>query len=309
MKPILGFKDKLYQITQLTKRNLLIFLKNPTSIFFSLITPVLILVIFIFLFDDNVLETAIQFIDIEVSVEEIKVISSGWMVSGIIGISVLTVGLNSMFIQIKDKEKHTINDYVASPVKLVYVTLSYFMSAFILTFMICLVFLTIGLVYLSVSTGVIFSFMTILELLLILLLSTLSGIIILMVITSFFKKTSTASSFTGVFSALIGFLIGAYLPIGLLPKGLQNMANLIPGSHSTGLFRNVIVNEMIEKLNLTNIEGLATLKQSFGIDLVLFNQPLTKGIMYGYLGISMIVFFIIYLAIEYVKTKQKWIKK
>jgi multidrug/hemolysin transport system permease protein len=130
-----------------------------------------------------------------------------------------------------------------------------------------------------------------------------------MVITSFFKKTSTASSFTGVFSALIGFLIGAYLPIGLLPKGLQNMANLIPGSHSTGLFRNVIVNEMIEKLNLTNIEGLATLKQSFGIDLVLFNQPLTKGIMYGYLGISMIVFFIIYLAIEYVKTKQKWIKK
>jgi energy-converting hydrogenase Eha subunit C len=71
----------------------------------------------------------------------------------------------------------------------------------------------------------------------------------------------------------------------------------------------VIVNEMIEKLNLTNIEGLATLKQSFGIDLVLFNQPLTKGIMYGYLGISMIVFFIIYLAIEYVKTKQKWIKK
>lgn len=301
----LMLKDKLYQIKNLTKRNLLVFLKNPTSIFFSLITPLLILVIFIFLFDDKILALIIPLLDLEVELEELKVISSGWMVSGIIGVSILTVGLNSMFIRIKDKEKNIVSDYKASPVKIFYVTIAYFLSAFILTFLVCLIFLFLGLIYLTVSTKVIFSFLTIIELILALILGTLSGIIILMFMTSFFNKTSTASSFTGVFSALIGFLIGAYLPVGMLPKTIKNIANLIPGTHATNLFRNIIVNEMLTKLSLENITGLNELKQNFGIEMVLFNNIVNKGFMYLYLVLSIIVFFVIYSLSEYLKAKNK----
>ena len=48
------------------------------------------------------------------------------MVSGIIGISVLTVGLNSMFIQIKDKEKARLMIIKQVQVKLIYVNIIIF---------------------------------------------------------------------------------------------------------------------------------------------------------------------------------------
>lgn len=166
---------------------------------------------------------------------------------------------------------------------------------------ICFLFLIAGLVYLSIAYQVLFSTVVFLELVAILFLGTLSGIIILMVITSFFNKSSTASSFTGVFSALIGFLVGAYLPIGLLPSSLQNVANLIPGSHSTGLFRKVILNELILKLNLNSViepVAMENLRASFGVDLTLFGYKMDAWFMYIYLIISLIIFFIIYLLIE-----------
>ena len=64
----------------------------------------------------------------------------------------------------------------------------------------------------------------------------------------------------------------------MLPKTIKNIANLIPGTHATNLFRNIIVNEMLTKLSLENITGLNELKQNFGIEMVYLIISLIKDL-------------------------------
>ncbi|MFA5421831.1 MAG: ABC transporter permease [Bacilli bacterium] len=300
------FDDYLYNIWHLTKRNILIFFQNKTTLIFSMMAPILILVIYILFMGDFQVNTIKGFIPegIAISDQDVVTVANAWMISGILGISSLTISLNSMFVAISDRERGIVDDFTASPVKLVNLTLSYFISAFIITFFLSFIFLVIALIFLRISSGYNFTFANLVELLSILLLSSLSAVIFVMCLTSFFNHTSTAASFTGVFSALIGFLIGAYLPSSILPIPLQNFANLIPGSHATGLFRVVLMRPIFEQLEgAVPIEVINQIKNSYGFNLNLFGAVVDRTYMYLYLGLSVLVLFVIFQIISMIKRK------
>ncbi|NCA95060.1 MAG: hypothetical protein EOM79_03115, partial [Epsilonproteobacteria bacterium] len=122
------FDDYLYNIWHLTKRNILIFFQNKTTLVFSMMAPVLILVIYILFMGDFQINTIRGFIPDGQSVSDadIATVANAWMISGILGISSLTISLNSMFVAISDRERRIVDDFTASPVKLVNLTLSYF---------------------------------------------------------------------------------------------------------------------------------------------------------------------------------------
>jgi len=298
----------LYNIWHLTRRNILIFFQNKTTLIFSMMAPILILVIYILFMGDLQINTIRAMLpsNTTVSDKEIAMVANTWMIAGIFGISSLTISLNSMFVAISDRERGIVDDFTASPVKLVNLTLSYFISAFIITFSLSLIFLIVAVLYLFVASGVAFTFINLGELVGILTLSSLSAVIFVMCLTAFFKHTSTAASFTGVFSALIGFLIGAYLPSSILPLGLQNFASLIPGSHATGLFRVVLMNPIFERLSSSvPTTTLEEIKNSYGFSLNLFGEQLGRTSMYTYLGISIVFLFVLYQLISLIKRRLK----
>jgi len=289
---------------------MLLFLKNKSTVFFSLLAPILILIIYVF-FMGNVQVTTIQGMmsaDIANIVDEstIRSIVNAWMVSGVVGIACITVALNSMLSVVQDRESGAVNDFKASPISPVKLLCSYFLAAVIITFSICLIVLIIVISYLWISTGVGFSFESIMELLLILLLSCLSAVIIMMCIMSFFKSGAGSTAFTGVFSALIGFLTGAYFPLGFLPEGVQNFASLIPGTHSTSLFRNVFIGNILKSLP-SDIPADFTnqVKGTYSFNLKLFGAEFTAPYMYIFLGASVAVFFLVYLIIDRIRAGRK----
>ena len=292
---------------QLVKRNILVYLRNSTTVIFSLMAPVLILVIYTLFMGDIQTDMLKGFISEELNVPDdvFRMIVNAWMIPGIVAISCLTVALNGMLVMIEDKERGTVNDFKASPLKPVTKLLSYVIAAFLLTFTICFVFLLIGMVYLYITTGVFFSAAAFFELLLILLLSSLSAVLGLMCAMMFFKTIMGVSAFTGIFSALIGFLIGAYLPVSMLPIGIQNLANLIPGSYSTGLFRRIFMQTIFEQsawvMPPTFIEEVKT---AYAYELVLFGHTISRSGMYVYLAGSIIVFFFLYLLIDRLKIRK-----
>ncbi len=288
---------------QLVKRNILVYLRNSTTVIFSLMAPVLILVIYTLFMGDIQIDMLSGMIDGVPSVDEntMRIIVNAWMIPGIVAISCLTVALNGMLVMIEDKERGTVNDFTASPLKPVTQLLSYVIAAFILTFMICFIFLIIGMTYLAITTGVFFGATAFFELLLVLLLSSLSAVLGLMCVMTFFKTIMGVSAFTGIFSALIGFLIGAYLPVSMLPIGIQNLANLIPGSYSTGLFRRIFMNGVFSQIPGLSPAFIEQIKGVYSFELVLFGHTINRSGMYIYLTISIIVFFFAYLLIERIK--------
>lgn len=295
-------------IWELTKRNILIFLKNKSTVIFSFLAPVLILVFYILFLGDLQVKIIFDQIpkDVNITVKEVKPIVDSWLVSGVVSIACLTISLNSMFVIIADKEKKTIHDFVASPLNNVVLLTSYFLASFILTFTLCFLVLVIGVVFVGIAGGLVFTFVQLLELLLILFLSCLSAVMVMLCIMSLFKTNAASSAFNGVFSALIGFMIGAYLPVSILPVGAQNFANLIPGSYSTGLFRNVFISKAMSRLpaeTLSSVEGV--FNDVYSMNLKLFGLTIDKPIMYALLAASIVVFFLVYLLINYIQNKLK----
>lgn len=307
-KPENRVDNYFYNIWHLTRRNILIFFQNKTTLIFSMMAPILILVIYILFMGEFQIDSIRQMLptEVDVSDKEIAMVANSWMIAGILGISSLTISLNSMFVAISDRERGIVDDFTASPVRLVNLTLSYFISAFIITFFLSFVFLVVAILYLFFASGISFSLASLAELLGILTLSSLSAVIFVMCLTAFFKHTSTAASFTGVYSALIGFLIGAYLPSSILPLGIQNVANLIPGSHATGLFRVVLMNPIFERLSASlPASTIEEIKNNYGFSLNLFGGELNRSAMYTYLGLSIIALFIIYQVISLIKRRLK----
>ena len=71
----------------------------------------------------------------------------------------------------------------------------------------------------------------------VMLYSTIASTLMTVFICSFVKTEATMMSIVAVFSTAVGFLIGAYMPLGMLPNAVQGVCGLIPGTYSCALLR------------------------------------------------------------------------
>ena len=73
--------------------------------------------------------------------------------------------------------------------------------------------------------------------------NTFSATSILFVAAMLTKSVSLYSTFTGIMSALVGFITGAFLPIGMFPVNIQKIFAFIPAHHGATLMRRVMTRE------------------------------------------------------------------
>lgn len=79
----------------------------------------------------------------------------------------------------------------------------------------------------------------------VLLLSILACTSFLFCFLIWFKSTSAFSNITTIVGTLSGFLMGIYLPIGVLPAFLQNTIRAFLFSHGTALLRQIMMQDVI----------------------------------------------------------------
>ncbi|MBD5632079.1 MAG: hypothetical protein HDP34_02460, partial [Clostridia bacterium] len=112
---------------QLVKRHLLVFFRNKIRMFFTLMVPFIIFVIYILFLRDLELNSVSSVL--ASSEEEIKALASdavfmkkvetlvdSWMLSGIIAISTITVSLQTNTIIVSDRENGINRDFASSPI-------------------------------------------------------------------------------------------------------------------------------------------------------------------------------------------------
>ena len=288
------------RISELVKRNIQLFLKNKATVFFSFLAPILIFLLYTFFLGDFMTAPFLESLDygVELDARTFDALTSAWMIAGVISMACFTIGLNSTLVMVEDKEKRMIGDFVASPLSPIMLHVSYFLSAFIVTFTLCFLVMTLGFLYLVIFTSLIIGFIDFLLLTGILFLGTLSAVALMLCVMSFFKSNAASAAFTGIFSALIGFLIGAYIPAGMLPRGVQNITGLIPGSHTSTLLRNTLIRRTYYTLYLPE-DMLATLSNFFSFNLTLFGTTFTTRLMFVYIAISTILFGALFFVIAY----------
>ena len=295
-------------LLRLIQRNILIFFRNKEMVFFSILSPLIVLVLYILFLSDlqiNALESALPTV-FNIDKHNIRSLVDTWLIAGVLSVSCITVAFNSMSTMVADKENKVYHDLLASPVKSSIALLGYYISSVIITILIALFIFFVGILYLIITKSFYLTFGEILETILIIILSTLSASMIAVVISNLFRSQSGFGGFNGIISAVIGFLVGAYMPITTFPTALQYIANILPGSHSAGLFRNVLMNQTI--INLSKDLPAAfqeSIEESYSMSLNYFGNMVNQSFMYIYLILSIIIFFSVYLLIIDYKPHKK----
>ena len=292
----------------LIKRNVKLFFKDKGMFFTSLITPLILLVLYS-TFLGNVYRDSFTMNmpqGINISEEIVDGLVAGQLISSILAVSCVTVAFCSNFLMVQDKSSGIIKDLKISPVKSYVLSMSYYIANFISTLMICYSATGLSLVY----VGVVGWYMSISDVLLLLLdvfLLVLFGTALSSIINFFLSTQGQISAVGTIISAGYGFICGAYMPIASFSEGLQKVLSFLPGTYGTSLIRNHSLNGVLNEMVDQGIpqEVVNSLKDTFDCNLYFFDNQVTIPTMYTYLGITVVVLIGIYVLINALKKKQK----
>ena len=293
MRGILGF----------IKRNLLLFFKDWQSILFSLLTSIIVLVLYL-LFLKGTFVSAIQSameqypgLASMVPQKDIDMFANLFLLSGILGSAMISVPFSCITVVVKDRANKVDFDILATPMKREQIIFAYFVSAVLTSTLLTGIILAIGLIGIRMQGNMYLNISQVIKAFSIVALGSISASAIFMIVVLFFKTVSACEAFFGILSAASGFVIGAYIPISQFSNEVQTVCNLFPASQITIMLRNILLNGLLEHIN-TSLQGVdqgmfvLSLKEYFSFQAKLFHGYLDMNKMLGYI-LGVILFCIV----------------
>ena len=281
-------------ILGLIKRNLLLFFKDWQSILFSLLTSIIVLVLYL-LFLKGTFVVAInkemeQYPGLAsmVSEKDIDMFANLLLLTGILGSAMISVPFSCITTLVRDRANKVDYDILATPMKRGQIIFAYFVSAVLSSTLLTGFILAIGLVGISLQGDTHLNGIQLVKAFAVVALGSISASAIFMIVVLFFKSVSACEAFFGILSAASGFVIGAYIPISQFSNGVQTVCNLFPASQITIMLRNILLNGLLEHIN-TSLQGVdqgmfvLSLKEYFSFQAKLFNGYLDMNKMLEYI--------------------------
>lgn len=222
----------------LTRRNVRLFFKDKGMFFTSLITPMILLVLYAtFLakvYRDSFSAALPAGFPLDGAVIDATV--GGQLISSLLAVSCVTVAFCSNLLMVQDKVSGARRDITVSPVKRSTLAVSYFLASAATTLIVTVAAFAVCLVYLAIVGW----YMTVGDVLLMLLdvvLLTLFGTALSSCVNFSLSTNGQASAVGTIVSAGYGFICGAYMPISSFSDGLQKVLSFLPGTYGTALMR------------------------------------------------------------------------
>ncbi len=218
------------------KRNLLVFFRDRSAVFFSLLASFIIIGLYV-LFLGDVWTSSLQ------GIGNVREIMDNWIMAGLLAITSVTTTMGAFGAMVNDKTQKIIKDFYSSPISRRSLAGGYILSAFIIGFVMSVITLVFAEIYIVAEGGALMSFHTFIKVLLLILLADLANTSMIFLLTSFFSSENAFSTASAVIGTLIGFLTGIYLPIGQLPEAVQMVIKLFPPSHAAVLLRQTMMED------------------------------------------------------------------
>ena len=282
------------------KRNVKMFFKDKGMFFTSLITPAILLVLYV-TFLANVYKDSFNSSLNGVSCSEslINGVVAGQLISSLLAVSCVTVAFCSNMLIVQDKVSGAKNDMLMAPAKRSMHAASYYIATLISTLIINFVALGLCLIYVAIagwymSVGDVF--LCILDVVLL----TMFGTALSSVINFFLTSQGQISAVGTIVSAGYGFVCGAYMPIHSFGTGLQNVLGFLPGTYGTSLIRNAAMGGSFREMASLGwpqevIEGI---KDSIDCNIYFSGEAVSQGTMYLILAGSVVVVTAAYVLIN-----------
>ena len=150
------------------RRNLLLFFKDKSAMFFSLLAVLIIIVLYL-LFLGNVWNES----DDLSFIANPRLLMDSWTMGGILAVCSITTTMGAFGIMIEDKSKKLYKDFYASPIKRSEITGGYILSSFIIGVVMTCITLVLAEIYIVICGGQLLSLVGFIQVLGLIVLSTL----------------------------------------------------------------------------------------------------------------------------------------
>ncbi len=299
----------------LTKRNLLVYFKDKGAILFSLLTSLIVLVLYLLFLKgtfEDAFESALanaEFIRSFINDGDIEVFVNITLLIGMLGSAMITVPYSCLTTIVKDRENKIDYDISATPIKRWQIVLSYFCAASISACIMTGILLAAGMIILSMDGGLLLGTADILKAFGMVIIGSVSSTALFMAFMLFFKTAQSSNAFFGMLSAAAGFVIGAYIPISQFSDKVQTFCNLFPATHVTIAIRNILMRGVVDKMNnsiggLDNGMFVETIKGIFSFNSRMFGHTLSIGNSLTYILVFM-AFSVVFMVCAFSKTYKR----
>ena len=272
-------------LTALIRRNTGLFFRDKGMFFTSLITPLILLVLYgAFLSNvyEDIFRSALAAANAEAPDALIGGCVGGQLTSSLLAVCCVTVAFCSNMLMVQDKVSGARQDLILTSVRGSVLALGYYLSTLISTLLVCGVALAASLLYVA-SAGWYLSAGDVLGLILDVLLLALFGTALSSLINHFLSSQGQISAVGTIVSAGYGFVCGAYMPVSQFSEGLQKAISLLPGTYGTSLLRNHMLRGVFEEMNRQGFPEavVEAIRDSVDCNLYFFGSPVSIPAMYG----------------------------
>ena len=292
----------------LIKRNTKLYFNDKGMFFSSLITPIILLVLYsTFLkkiYEDS-FRSSLDAAGASISDNLLNGFVGGELVSSLLAVSCVTIAFCCNLIMIKDKTSGAKRDLTISPVKRGTLALSYYLSTIISTLLICLFATGASMIYLAL-TGWYLTAVDVILLLLDVIILVFFGTALASCVNFFLSTDGQASAVATLISTGYGFICGAYMPISNFSEGLQKVISFLPGTYGTSLLRNHALRGVYEEMGNAGFptEVIESIKDSVDCNLSFFGNKVELGTMYIIMIATILVLIGLFVAFNVVHGKK-----
>ncbi|MDD5907020.1 MAG: ABC transporter permease [Clostridia bacterium] len=297
------------QLSALVKRNTKLYFRDKGMFFTSLITPLILLVLY-GTFLGNIYEDtfrgALQAAGASVPDGLIGGCVGGELASSLLAVCCVTVAFCSNVLMVQDKVSGARRDLTVAPVRRGTLALGYYIANLLSTLLVCYGAVAVCLLYLS-RVGWYLTGTDVALLLLDVLLLVLFGCALSSVIHFFLSTQGQISAVGTVVSAGYGFLCGAYMPISQFSDGLQKAISLLPGTYGTSLLRNHCLRGVFQEMGNQGFpaEIVEAIRDSVDCNLYFFGDKVETGAMYLALGGAVILLVALYVLLNLLRGRKE----
>jgi len=246
-------------VLSITKRNLKIFFRDRMSVFFSLLSVFITIGLYVLFLGDMMQRNMGQILGA-------RFVADSWIMAGLLAMVAVTGTMGALGTMVEDRSRKILRDFHASPLKRTTLVGGYVLGALIVGLVLSLITFVLGQVYILAYGGELLGMVNSLKVMGIMVLNVAAGAAMMIFMVSFFSTTNAYGAAASVLGALLGFLTGIYVPIGVLPTTVQYAVKLFPTSHGAALFRQVMMEDALAQATAgAPTQVIAEVQRMFGV--------------------------------------------
>lgn len=240
------------EIFYMVKRNSLVFLRERSAVFFSLLSMLIVLALMVIFLgrmnSQNLVNMLSEFggeRDRALDEKNAAYLIQLWTLAGILVVNAVTVTLTVTGVMVQDETEKRLMAFYVTPVSRAKLSLGYILAAWLVGTGMCLLTLAAGECYFAIQGYGLLGASCLFKLAGMIALNTFVFSAIAYLLALFVHNSSAWSGLLTIIGTLVGFVGGIYLPMDSLSEHVRSVLKCLPVLHGAAMMRKVCTQEAI----------------------------------------------------------------